>query len=276
MPAAYGPPAVRPGSHTPGRALHAAPRPGYQPAAPRASAPLPQRGLHHVGQPPGHRPRLVDVGGLDHHPDQRLGAGRSAAAPGRWRPARAPPRRPPRPAPREVATRDLSTSGTLISTCGSRSMTPASSASVRPVAATRAASSSAGERAVAGGGVVEHDDVPGLLAAERVAVAPSSPPARSGRRPRSGRRSMPSRSIASLKPRLDMTVATTVFSRSVPGLAHREREHGQDLVAVDLRRRRRPRRGSGRRRRRGRCRGRRRARRRRPAAGPGGWSRSRR
>lgn len=35
---------------------------------------LPERGLHHIGQPPGHRPRLLDVGRLDHDPHQRLGA----------------------------------------------------------------------------------------------------------------------------------------------------------------------------------------------------------
>ena len=37
---------------------------------------------------------------------------------------------------------------------------------MRPVSATRAASMQAGEHAVAGRGVVEEDDVPGLLAAE--------------------------------------------------------------------------------------------------------------
>ena len=42
-----------------------------------------------------------------------------------------------------------------------------------------------GEHAVAGGGVVEHDDVPGLLAADDEAARPASPPARNGRRPRS-------------------------------------------------------------------------------------------
>ena len=47
-------------------------------------------------------------------------------------------------------------------------MTAPRSASVRPVAATRAASMQAGEDAVAGRAVVEHDDVAGLLAAERV------------------------------------------------------------------------------------------------------------
>ncbi len=82
---------------------------------------------------------------------------------------------------RARSTRLLSTSLTLMSTCGSGVITAASSASVRPVSATREASMQPGQHAVAGGGVVEHDDVARLLAAERVAAAPSSPPARSGR-----------------------------------------------------------------------------------------------
>ena len=46
-------------------------RPPGRSARPRRLA---QRRLHHVGKPPGHGPRLLDVGGLDHHPHQRLRA----------------------------------------------------------------------------------------------------------------------------------------------------------------------------------------------------------
>ena len=51
-----------------------------------------------VGEALGHRRGLVGRRGLDHHPHQRLGAGRAAAGPGRCRRACPAPRRPRRPA----------------------------------------------------------------------------------------------------------------------------------------------------------------------------------
>ena len=121
------------------------PRRRRSPRATAAPAPRPgsaQRRLHDVRQPPGDSPSLLDVGRLDHHPHQRLGPGGPQQHPpgAAELPLRVGDRR--RPARAEVATRDLSTSGTLISTCGSRCMTPARSASVARSAATRAASSS--------------------------------------------------------------------------------------------------------------------------------------
>ena len=38
---------------------------------------------HDQGEPVGDLLSLRDIAGLDHHPDERLGAGRAAAAPGR-------------------------------------------------------------------------------------------------------------------------------------------------------------------------------------------------
>ena len=67
-----------------------------------------------------------------------------------------------------------------------------------------------------GGRVVEQDDVPGLLAAEHELARRASPPARTGRRPAVSTTSMPASAIAWRKPRLAMTVATTVSPASRP------------------------------------------------------------
>lgn len=113
----------------------------------------------------------------------------------------------------EVFTRVLSTSGTLMRTCGMRCMTPASSVRLRPVAATRAAS-------------IRPVSVPSpVVAWSRTMTCPDcSPPSakpsafidsRTYRSPTAVWTSrIPSRSMASLKPRFDITVPTTVSLRS--------------------------------------------------------------
>ena len=83
---------------------------------------------------------------------------------------------------------------TLTSTWGSRCMTAARSASVRPVPATRASRCRRREQPVAGRGVVGHD-ARGRTARRRGCTRPrASPRARSGRRRRSATTAMPSRS----------------------------------------------------------------------------------
>ena len=65
----------------------------------------------------------------------------------------------------------FSRTGTLISTCGKRCITRASSESGLPVLDHEREDRERGDQAVAGGGVVEEDDVARLLAAEVVAAA---------------------------------------------------------------------------------------------------------
>ena len=86
----------------------------------------------------------------------------------------------------------------------------ASSDRGRPVRAMTAEQAQAGEQAVAGGGPVEEDQVAGLLAAQGGGRRPAWPPARSGRRRRSARPRIPWWSMAWRKPRLVITVVTTV------------------------------------------------------------------
>ena len=188
-----------------------------------------------------------------------------------WASAAGHGRRRPRSS---AAARDLSTPGTFTSTCGSRSHHPGQVGQRPPGRATRASRCSAVEHAVAGGRVVEHDDVPGLLAAEASTRRGASPRARTGRRPRSATVAMP----CSLHRELQAEVAHHRGDQGVVGevaaLVHREREDRHDLVAVHDRGRCGRRRGSGRRRRRTPPR-RRRPRRRRPrAAAPGASSRT--
>ena len=88
-------------------------------------------------------------------------------------PARAPSRRV-RPRPRGsrrrctalVASRALSATGTLTSTCGKRRMTARSSLAGLPVSLHRGRKLQRGHETVAGGVVLEEDDVARLLAAE--------------------------------------------------------------------------------------------------------------
>ena len=117
---------------------------------------------------------------------------------------------------------------------------------------------------------VTEDDVAGLLAAERVPAVGHAPRARTGPRPRSRPPRCRRAAMAWRKPRLDITVTTTVSSTQPPSVAQVDGAQGDELVAVDERAgvRRRP--ASGRRRRRTRCRRRRPRPRRRPAA-PAGW-----
>ena len=119
---------------------------------------------HDVGQ------MACDLGGLvvgrrlDHDPHQRLGAARADEHPAATgeapfglvdlglRPSR-PGRRPPR-------------TGTFTSTCGSRVMTEASSASDRPGALHEVEHPEAGQQAVPGRSEVVEDHMTALLAAE--------------------------------------------------------------------------------------------------------------
>ena len=90
-----------------------------------------------------------------------------------------------------------------------------------------------GQHAVAGRGVVEEDDVAGLLAAEGEAAAPASPPARSGRRRRSARTSMPSRSMRQQQAEVAHHGGHEGVLGQHAALAHGQGEDGHDLVAVD-------------------------------------------
>ncbi len=153
---------------------------------------------------------LLGGGRLDHHPHQRLGARRAQ-------------QHPAGVAERGLLGGDgigeavvgrrsaaLSTPETLTRTCGQPGddggeVAQRATGDDHPLQHVQR-----GEQAVAGGGVVAHDDVARLLATEVVAARRACPRARSGRRrrsaaPRRRRRPSPARS-----PRLLMTVATTV------------------------------------------------------------------
>ena len=111
--------------------------------------------------------------------------------------------------------------------------------------------------AVPGGGQRGHHDVAGLLAAEAVISPPRSSRGRSDRPRAVVRTVMPAERIARCRPRLLITVATSVLAASSPASCMRQRQHHHDL-----RRRRRARRwrrppGTGRHRRRAPCPGRR-------------------
>jgi hypothetical protein len=185
-----------------------------------------------VGQPAGHRLGLVDVGRLDHHPHQRLGAGR-------------PQQHPPGAA--QLALRLVHGAGQL---GGGRDPRLVDVAHVdqhlrqplhhggqltqRPAARRDPGrQQQAGERAVAGGRVVQRDHVAGLLAAQRealllhllqhVAVAD---------------RRLDEVDALALHGQLEAQVGHHggdhgVGAQHAP-LPHRQREDGQDLVPVDL------------------------------------------
>ena len=168
----------------------------------------------------------ASVAGLDHDPDQRLGPAGPQQHPTGPRPA---PPRPARPRPRtagEAADRRPVRHPYVDQHLGSRH-TGARSARLRPVSAIRAITCSAGQHAVAGGGVGGQDDVPALLAAER------SPPARSA----STTYRSPTAVSSSVMPLARWPVAGRgCSSRSRPtcprqraGLAHGDREHRHDL-----------------------------------------------
>ena len=78
-----------------------------------------RRGTHDAGEPLGDVLRGLGGGRLDHHPHQRLGAGRAQQHPAGRRPARPRPPRPRRAPPGPARRRVRSPTGTLISTCGS-------------------------------------------------------------------------------------------------------------------------------------------------------------
>ena len=100
-------------------------------------------GADHAGQPVGDV--LGELLGRPPRPSPAPAARcrTGAAGPGRCRRAPPPPRPPLRPGPASSSARDLSTSGTLTSTCGSRVTTPArrleAAAGDRPSARARAA-----------------------------------------------------------------------------------------------------------------------------------------
>ena len=173
------------------------------------------------------------------------------------------------------SVRDLSTSGTLTSTCG-KPGDHGGEVGQRPAGRGHPLQHvQRGEDAVAGGGVLAHDHVAGLLAAERVAADPHRlehvavadlglPHAEPGARASPGRsRGCSSRSRRRCPWRAGRPRPSR--ARGSPGSGRRRRRCPRG---------RRP--GSGRRRRRGRSRRRRRARGRPPAADRGGSSRSRR
>ena len=89
------------------------------------------------------------------------------------------------------------------------------------------------QQPVPGGGQVAEDHVAGLLAAERAAAGLHAPRGRSGRRPASSRPGCPRAAMARWKPRLAITVATTVSWRRRPAGPEVEGGDGQDVVAVD-------------------------------------------
>ena len=144
-----------------------------------------------VGVAPGWRPRPS--------PAPAARCRRAAAGRGRCRRARPPPRRRAAARTASSSARALSTSGTLTSTCGSRVITDGQLGERLAGRGHPLQHVQRGQDAVAGGGVVAHDHVAGLLAAEGEAARPASPRARSGRRPwsaarRCRRRASPARS----------------------------------------------------------------------------------
>ncbi len=99
---------------------------------------------HDLGKPVGDRRRPRSPARRPRpSPGPAARCRRGAAAPGPGRRAAPRPRRPRRPAPRRRRRAALSTPLTLTSTCGSRVITAARSASVRPVAAIRCSRCSA-------------------------------------------------------------------------------------------------------------------------------------
>ena len=175
------------------------------------------------GQLVGDAAGLVERRGLDHHPDQRLGARRAQQHPagvaefglGRGT-ACAHGRRRGHGLP--VGDPDVDPAP-----AAARSRSPARSASALAGLGHAGHQAQRGQQAVAGGGVRGQHDVPGLLAAEARTRRRAAPPARSGRRPAWSARVMPRSRMARCRPRLLITVATSVSSTSSPALAHRER-----------------------------------------------------
>ncbi len=182
--------------------------------------------LHHHRQVSRHFIGALDRVRLDHHPDQRLRSGGAQQDPTRRRPAPVPPRPPRQPRPGCPRGRPCPPRRTLISTCGNRVITDASSAR-RPARGHFGQHVQRGEHAVTGRGVLAHDDVTALLAAEHVTRPRASPRGRSGRPPSVSRSEMPADAIARLKPRFDITVPTTVFWASVPALRSRKGQDGE-------------------------------------------------
>ena len=120
----------------------AASKPGTEPAGPLTD-PVASRllGSDDGGDPLGRRAGLLGGAGFHHDAHERLGAGRAqqyAAAVAQF--GGDPLRHRPAPGPQLAVSRSART---LISTCGSRVMTLASSASGSPVAAIRSSSTSA-------------------------------------------------------------------------------------------------------------------------------------
>ncbi len=158
---------------------------------------------------------------------------RSAAAPDRCRRGRPPRRRPRRRGPRRSRRAACRRRATLTRTCGRRVITPARSASGRPVRAHPLQDVQRGQDAVAGRGVLAHDHVAGLLPTEGVAA---------------GAHRLEHVAVAdgglqhadpvglagpATRPRLLITVATRVSSTRCPDSCIASARIDHQLVAVD-------------------------------------------
>ncbi len=152
------------------------------------------------------------------------------------------------------SSRSRAATRTLTSTCGYSVRPPASSASGLPCSAHRGQHLQRRDDAVAGGVLVEADDVARSSRRRAASRAPAASRARSGRRPWRGAKAMPVASSACSSARLVISVPAT--PSHLAARRAMQRDHVEQLVAVvGAAVARRPSAG-GRRRRPARCRGR--------------------